>query len=199
MKLPFAIAPKTTEGRYLAVALLFFLLLAVMTFMLWKHPDIAGIQDGSQQQIYWLIAGGCISGCTLILSMLLLAAVRNAGKQEFNALVDDTSGDDEKRKRENDNAPVHPAVVMCDRIRAHLRSRISFYWRSKTRLLLITGDEAAIEQLVPGLQQQQWLEGNRAVLIYGGNLASEPDREKYTALRKLRRGAALDGIDPCTA
>ena len=77
-----------------------------------------------------------------------------------------------KRKRENDNAPVHPAVVMCDRIRAHLRSRISFYWRSKTRLLLITGDEAAIEQLLPGLQKQQWLEGNRTVLIYGGSLAS---------------------------
>jgi type VI secretion system protein ImpL len=69
-----------------------------------------------------------------------------------------------------------------------------FYWRRKTRLLLITGDEAAIEQLVPGLQQQQWLEGNRTVLIYGGSLASEPDREKYTALRKLRRGRPLDGI-----
>lgn len=194
MKLPFAIAPKTTEGRYLAVALLFFLLLAVMTFMIWKHPDIAGIQDGSQQQIYWLIAGGCISGCTLILSMVLLAAVRNAGKQEFNALVDDASGDDEKRKRENDNVPVYPAVVMCDRIRAHLRSRISLYWRSKTRLLLITGDEAAIEQLVPGLQQHQWLEGNRTVLIYGGSLTTELDREKYAALRKLRRGRPLDGI-----
>ncbi|MCG1031673.1 hypothetical protein J5S76_06735 [Bacillus amyloliquefaciens] len=60
--------------------------------------------------------------------------------------------------------------------------------------MLITGDEAAIAQLVPGLQQQQWLEGNRTVLIYGGSLASEPDREKYTALRKLRRGRPLDGI-----
>ena len=32
------------------------------------------------------------------------------------------------------------------------------------------------------------------MLIYGGSLASEPDREKYTALRKLRRGRPLDGI-----
>ncbi|MEI9853390.1 ImcF-related family protein [Enterobacter mori] len=77
---------------------------------------------------------------------------------------------------------------------AHLRRLYSFFWRRKTRLLLITGDEAAIEQLVPGLQQQQWLEGNRTVLIYGGSLAPEPDREKYTALRKLRRGRPLDGI-----
>ncbi|WP_264757244.1 hypothetical protein [Klebsiella pneumoniae] len=34
-------------------------------------------------------------------------------------------------------------------------------------------------------RQQHWLEGNRTVLIYGGSLASEPDREKYIALRKL--------------
>ncbi|WP_050862718.1 ImcF-related family protein [Enterobacter kobei] len=192
MKLP--LAPKTTEGRYLAVALIFFLLLAVMTFMVWKHPDIAGIEDGSQQQIYWLIAGGCISGCALIVSVVLLAAVRNAGKQEFNALVDNTSGDDEKKKRENDKSPVHPAVAMCNKIRGHLRSRVGLYWRRKTRLLLITGDEAAIELLVPGLQENQWLEGNRTVLIYGGSLTAEPDKEKYTALRKLRLGRPLDGI-----
>jgi len=194
VKLPFAFAPKSTEGRYLAVTLIFFLLLAAMTFMVWKHPDIAGIQYGSQQQTYWLIAGGCISGCTLIMLVVHLWAALSAGKKEFDSLVANAGGDDEKKKRENDNDPVHPAVVMCDRIRAHLRSRISLYWRSKTRLLLITGDDAAIEQLVPGLQQQQWLEGNRTVLIYGGSLASEPDREKYIALRKLRRGRPLDGI-----
>ncbi|HCW3074126.1 TPA: ImcF-related family protein [Enterobacter roggenkampii] len=192
MKLP--LAPKTTEGRYLAVALIFFLLLAVMTFMVWKHPDIAGIEDGSQQQIHWLIAGGCISGSALIVSVVLLAAVRSAGKQEFNALVDNTNGDDEKKKRENDKAPVHPAVAMCNKIRGHLRSRVGLYWRRKTRLLLITGDEAAIELLVPGLQENQWLEGNRTVLIYGGSLTAEPDKEKYAALRKLRRGRPLDGI-----
>lgn len=75
-----------------------------------------------------------------------------------------------------------------------LRKRYTLFWRHKVRLLLVTGDEAAIEQLVPGLRQQQWLEGNRTVLIYGGSLASEPDREKYTALRKLRRSRPLDGI-----
>lgn len=81
-----------------------------------------------------------------------------------------------------------------DPVKAHFCRRYSFFWQNKIRLLLITGDEAAIEQLLPGLQKQQWLEGNRTVLIYGGSLASEPDREKYTALRKLRRGRPLDGI-----
>ncbi len=76
----------------------------------------------------------------------------------------------------------------------HLHARYRLRWRRKVRLLLVTGDEAAIEQLVPGLRQQRWLEGQRTVLIYGGSLLSEPDRQQYAALRKLRRGRPLDGI-----
>ncbi|WP_420911402.1 ImcF-related family protein, partial [Tatumella saanichensis] len=79
-------------------------------------------------------------------------------------------------------------------ISAHLYSRYGPFWRKKVRLLLVTGDEAAIEQLVPGLQDNQWLEGQRTVLIYGGSLTVEPDKEKYTALRTLRRGRPIDGI-----
>ncbi len=79
-------------------------------------------------------------------------------------------------------------------LKNHLRIRYRFFWRRKARLLLVTGDEAAIEQLVPGLQASQWLEGERTVLIYGGSLTAEVDTEKYTALRKLRRGRPLDGI-----
>ncbi|URL17002.1 ImcF-related family protein [Pantoea ananatis] len=79
-------------------------------------------------------------------------------------------------------------------LKKHLQRRYNLFWRPKVRLLLITGDEAAIEQLVPGLQESQWLEGNRTVLIHGGSLTAEPDKEKYTALRKLRRGRPLDGI-----
>jgi type VI secretion system protein ImpL len=79
-------------------------------------------------------------------------------------------------------------------LKRQLKLRYSLFWRRKVRLLLVTGNEEAIEQLVPGLQQQQWLEGSRTVLIYGGSLTTEPDKEKYTALRKLRRGRPLDGI-----
>lgn len=79
-------------------------------------------------------------------------------------------------------------------IASYLRQRYTFFWRQKVRLLLVTGDEAVIERLAPGLQQQQWLEGNRTVLIYGGSLALERDSDKYTALHKLRRGRPLDGI-----
>lgn len=79
-------------------------------------------------------------------------------------------------------------------LKNHLRIRYRFFWRNKVRLLLVTGDETAINQLVPNLQASQWLEGNRTVLIYGGNLAADIDAEIYASFRKLRRGRPLDGI-----
>ncbi|HII4350702.1 TPA: ImcF-related family protein [Enterobacter cloacae] len=79
-------------------------------------------------------------------------------------------------------------------LKQHLNLRYGVLWRRKVRLLLVTGNEAAIDQLVPGLQKNQWLEGNRTVLIYGGSLTAELDKVKFAALRKLRLGRPLDGI-----
>ncbi|HCD1348392.1 ImcF-related family protein [Klebsiella quasipneumoniae] len=92
--------------------------------------------------------------------------------------------------------PTRPAgrEALYAPLKKHLHARYRLLWRHKVRLLLVTGDEAAIEQLVPGLGQQRWLEGLRTVLIYGGSLLSEPDNQQYAALRKLRRGRPLDGI-----
>jgi type VI secretion system protein ImpL len=50
VKLP--LAPKTTEGRYLSAAFILFLLFAAMTLIVWKYPEMAGLEGGSQQQIY---------------------------------------------------------------------------------------------------------------------------------------------------
>jgi type VI secretion system protein ImpL len=80
------------------------------------------------------------------------------------------------------------------RLKIHLRTRYSLLWRYKVRLLLVVGDEAARAALLPGLQQQRWLEGQRTVLIDGGSLGVEPDADTLAALRKLRRRRPLDGI-----
>lgn len=75
-----------------------------------------------------------------------------------------------------------------------LRKRYNLFWHHKIRLLLVTGEQAAVAKLLPELNAYQWLEGNRTVLIYGGSLTEEIDKEKFEALRKLRRGRPLDGI-----
>ncbi|HEM6801058.1 TPA: type VI secretion protein VasK [Citrobacter koseri] len=131
-----------------------------------------------------IVAGFIVWG--IALSLLVLGFIA------FRLLIKDKVSPSASRKSKP--AKVSGRETAYGLLKTHLRSRYTLFWRHKVRLLLITGDETAIEQLVPGLQQQQWLEGNRTVLIYGGSLTAEPDKEKYTALRKLRRGRPLDGI-----
>ncbi|MFH8135213.1 ImcF-related family protein [Pantoea osteomyelitidis] len=132
----------------------------------------------------FIAAGFIVWG--IALSLLVLGFIA------FRLLIKDKVSPSASRKPKP--AKVTGRETAYGLLKTHLRSRYSLFWHRKIRLLLVTGDDAAIEQLVPGLQQQQWLEGNRTILIYGASLTSEPDREKYTALRKLRRGRPLDGI-----
>lgn len=131
-----------------------------------------------------IVSGFIVWGVAL--SMLVL------GFMAFRLLIKDKVSPSSSRKRAPAKVTGHEVTYRL--LKTHLRSRHSLFWRNKVRLLLITGDDAAIEQLIPGLKHHQWLEANRTVLIYGGRLTAEPDMEKYTALRKLRRGRPLDGI-----
>ena len=189
-----ALLPKTTEGRYLAVVIFFLTLLGAMTFIIWKYPDVAGLSAGTEQQAHWLIAGVCLTGSLLVGAVLLLIAVRHAGSKEFEVIVESTIGDDEKKKQKGEAVSLSPALILSGGIKRHLHKRYGLFWRNKVRLLLVTGDETAIEKLLPGLQASQWLQGERTVLIYGGGLSGEIDKDKYEALRKLRRNRPLNGI-----
>jgi len=163
-------------------------LAGISAFLLFINLDSLNSIGISTQKI-WTIWGGVFA--TLLFG-LIGSPVWWRWKQRRNQVVYKPQVSGEK------NGPLSAvssdAVQSFSSLKKHLGIRYRFFWRRKVRLLLVTGDEAAIEQLVPGLQQQQWLEGNRTVLIYGGNLASEPDREKYAALCKLRRSRPLDGI-----
>ncbi|OQD49735.1 type VI secretion protein VasK [Enterobacter cancerogenus] len=159
----------------------------------WWPERLQLIRDTSAWHA-WL-SGTVAAGIALVLiGTFLFFGARAEGKRDFSKVLKHAQGDDVKVSPKEEAAPVSSAVTISQQILNHLRRRYHLLWHRKVRFLLVTGDEAAIEQLVPGLQQQQWLEGNRTVLIYGGSLASEPDHEKYTALRKLRRGRPLDGI-----
>lgn len=183
----------TTESRYFAVVIFFLILLGAMTFLVWKYPEVADLSAGTEQQTYWLIAGGCLTGSFLAGAVLFFIAVRHAGSKEFATIIESTNGDDEKKHR-SEKASQSSEAMMCDTINRHLHKRYGLFWRRKVRLLLVAGDEMNVEQLVPGLQRNQWLEGERTVLIYGDCLTSDIDAGKFASLRKLRRERPLDGI-----
>ncbi|MFP1722308.1 ImcF-related family protein [Lonsdalea quercina] len=159
------------------------LIVAVLLMILFIFAQTTQLPSGSGDDNFWYVLAGFIiltaTLCTLVFFTL--------SRQQNPSPVTPDGENNHNEERTSDQYDFSA-------LSKHLRRRYSFFWHHKARLLLITGDEAAIEQLVPGLQQQQWLEGNRTVLIYGGSLTAEPDKEKYAALRKLRRGRPLDGI-----
>lgn len=177
---------KPAEFSVLATAVLFVAtvtLLALAGGLLWWY----WWEDLSTE---WDVLRRIITACFVVWGVSLCVLV--LGFIAFHLMIrDKVMGEVSSRPVKKKRTPGLPLKVD---ISSHLRRRYSLFWRSKARLLLVTGDENAIAQLVPNLQARQWLEGNRTVLIYGGSLTAEPDEKKYTALRKLRRGRPLDGI-----
>ena len=159
------------------------LIVAVLLMILFVFAQTTQLPSGSGDDNFWYVLAGFIiltaTLCTLVFFTL--------SRQQNPSPVTPDGENNHNEERTSDQYDFSA-------LSKHLRRRYSLFWRRNVRLLLITGDETAIEQLLPGLQSQQWLEGNRTVLIYGGSLTAEPAKEKYAALRKLRRGCPLDGI-----
>ncbi|RJF58210.1 type VI secretion protein VasK [Serratia inhibens] len=167
--------------------------IAVTGIVYW-HPEKLQLIRDTSAWYTWLSGSVAVGIVLAVIGIFLFFGAYAEGKRSFSKERQNAQGDDVKVSPKKEMTSVSAVVTISQQIRTHLRRRYTLFWRRKARLLLVTGDEAAIEQLVPGLQQQQWLEGERTVLIYGGSLTAEVDTEKYTALRKLRRGRPLDGI-----
>lgn len=177
---------KPAELSVLATAVLFVATVTLLVLaggLLWWYW-------GEDLSTEWDVIRRIMTACFVVWGVSLCVLV--LGFIAFHLMIrDKVMGESSSRPVKKKRTPLLP--LKAD-IGSHLRRRYSFFWRSKVRLLLVTGDENAIAQLVPNLQTRQWLEGNRTVLIYGGSLTAEPDEKKYTALRKLRRGRPVDGI-----
>ncbi|HAU5564072.1 TPA: protein ImpG/VasA [Serratia fonticola] len=78
-----------------------------------------------------------------------------------------------------------PAFV--NEMRTYLSHHYGCRWKSKVRFIVITGTPHQAGQIVPGLVEAQWLEANGVVAVWGGNLTSDAESVRITALRKLKR------------
>lgn len=173
------------------VALVGILVLAGIVY--WRPEKLQLIRDSSVWYA-WLSGTVTASVALVVIGVFLFFGARAEGKRSFGKELQHAQGDDVKMSPKEEEVPVSTAVKNSQQIRLYLRRRYTFFWHHKVRLLLVTGDEAAIAKLLPELKISQWLEGNRTVLIYGGSLTEDIDKEKFDALRKLRRGRPLDGI-----
>ena len=124
----------------------------------------------------WLIATSCILLSSVVYRLWISLSVAKVVKQATQPATLDAA---------------HPPLVA---LRLQLRSRYGVFWRLKVRLLLVLGEESAVEALAPALSKDRWQEGAGAVLIYGGQLNAEPDAPLLLALRALCRRRPVDGI-----
>ncbi|MGG6124862.1 type VI secretion protein VasK, partial [Pantoea allii] len=130
----------------------YFLLLVglagISAFVLFINQDSLN-NIGISTQKLWTIWGGVFA---VLLLGLIASPVWWRWKQRRNQKGYKPQMPDEKIGQLSIEG--EDAVQLFSSLKKHLRRRYYLFWRHKVRLLLITGDEAAIEQLVPGLQQQ---------------------------------------------
>ncbi len=75
-----------------------------------------------------------------------------------------------------------------------LRKHYGLFWRHKIRLLLVIGEPTEIEAIAPTLANQQWLEGQGTVLLWGGSAQAALDQSFPKHWSGLSRRRALDGV-----
>ncbi|WP_236209814.1 ImcF-related family protein, partial [Pseudomonas tohonis] len=78
--------------------------------------------------------------------------------------------------------------------RQYLRHNLGFFWRRRTRLLLVIGEPDEVVAIAPGLAEKQWLEGEGVVLLWGGAAQDAAAATWLEQWRRLRPQRPLDGI-----
>lgn len=159
--------------------------------LIYRKPMLVGAESGSLQQTYWMagvIAGGLVF--LLIMGVYHLLNRRSA-IQDFDIRRQLAAGDDYRPVTEK---KVDNGHRIWGEMAPFVRTRYGRFWRYKVRLLLIIGEPAEVESIVPGLTEQHWLEGDGIVLIHGGRALAAPDAELLASLRKLRRCRPLNGV-----
>lgn len=181
-----------TRSYFWPLAVVVLLMTAVLSWLLRREPGLLGLTPGSDAHRYWQWGVPGIACLVLMVMGIYYAVVRRAGRQAYEVQRHALKGDDHKEIP--DAVPVSEASTAFDGVRRHLRQRQGFFWRRKTRILLVVGEPEQVEALVPGLTTQHWLEGRRTLLVWGGRPQDELAEPLHRTLRTLRRRRPLDGI-----
>ncbi|WP_239507326.1 hypothetical protein [Enterobacter hormaechei] len=113
------------------------LIVAVLLMILFIFAQTAQLPSGSGDDNFWYVLAGFIILTTTLCTLVFFTLSRQQNPSPVTP--DGENNHNEERSSDQYNFSA---------LSRHLRRRYSSFWRSKVRLLLITGDEAAIEQLV---------------------------------------------------
>ncbi|WP_409310952.1 ImcF-related family protein [Pectobacterium sp. B1J-3] len=130
-----------------------------------------------------------ISFLTIVGLLFLLTFGVSENKKLLRKSTPLTSSMPEKKKRHELTNSADYLGDACD----YLRTRYGRFWKRHVRILLVVGEPAMAEALAPGLTVQQWLEGSKTLLVWGGEV-NHVDADQLTMMRQLRRYRPLDGV-----
>ncbi|MEF9672485.1 hypothetical protein QNM99_09965 [Pseudomonas sp. PCH446] len=141
-----------------------------MCALLWWQPRLLGIQPSSDEQVTGLLI---VAGT--VCSLLLLAGSYfflwgRSGKSAYQQ----KSSDDVVTPMASGTVGLPNNIPsLMETLKIHLHEQYGPLWRYKVRLLLVVGEPEQIAAMTPGLAKQQWLEGQRTVLLWGGSVRDE--------------------------
>jgi type VI secretion system protein ImpL len=156
-----------------------------MAWLIWHFGDQIGLHTTLTKSL-------AFAGALFLLLMLrhgkTISLAIKQGWHRFQSRRKNVLPADEGRVKQ-----ATPRNVTVDTIRLAIRNLYGRRWGRKTRILLITGTAAEVEQLTPGLTGQLWQEDRGTLLLWGGDLNTPADSAWLTALRRLRR-RPVDGL-----
>ncbi len=181
----------TNRSMWLWVVVGLVLLVGVsLCLLVWWRPELLGIRPGTAEQTTWWMAS---FGLILLVSALTggyLLMGRKVGRVSYRQ----QPGDDLVIPVPGTAAETKEDSSFVSELRDHLHDHYGFFWRRKFRLLLVVGEPAQIEAIAPGLTEQQWLEGQDTLLLWGGSVQSKLEESSLAQWRGLSRWRALDGV-----
>ncbi|WP_323860779.1 ImcF-related family protein [Xenorhabdus szentirmaii] len=133
-----------------------------------------------------LIQAGSVFGILLLFFPFFVLAWSKHAEVSFTLL----SGRAKTKKKSESQQTSELSVTL----KQVLKRQYGRSWKKKVQILMLTGSADHIEQLVPGLISEQWLEADSTLLFWGGDVTTPPDETLFHTLRKLRRSQPLDGI-----
>lgn len=142
--------------------------------------------DGEAQRIGRMVLSTILLLCASVwLACLVVTRLKNPSPSS-------PPGTGEQTSSANANVSGANAETVA-LVKEHLRLHYGLFWRQRLRVLLVIGDPEQIEAAVPGLADKQWLEGQGAVLLWGGS-AQPRLSERAARWKRLCRRRALDGV-----
>ncbi|WP_395589421.1 ImcF-related family protein [Pseudomonas sp. TR47] len=183
------------RARLLIVVLFFALLILVLAGVaLWLYPSGLNFAFGSVQGWDLSVVLPGIAFLIVLVTVGGLVLARRFGASSYRHLTEGSAQPVAEIRSKALHAFYGAAADSRPLSRMYLRQQYGWFWSRRVQVLLVVGEPAQVNAIVPGLIERQWLSGRAVVLLYGGSLLSKPDTTLLDKWQQQFRWRGIDGV-----